>query len=89
MTELEALDRDISALTELLRIAWKHLADPSLTAFERREMRNQIRHSSAELRSCLQTLEAERSGSRKLSMEEHADRPSFEKPKLRFLRGGL
>jgi hypothetical protein len=89
MTELEALDRDISALKELLRVAWKHLADSSLTPFERRELRNQIRHSSAQLRSCLEMLEAERSGSRKRSMEEHADRPNFEKPKLRFLGGGL
>jgi hypothetical protein len=64
MTELEGLDRDISGLKELLRVAWKHLANPLLTPFERREVRNQIKQCSAELRGYLQTLEAERRDSR-------------------------
>ena len=64
MTELEGLGRDISGLKELLRVAWKHLANPLLTPFERREVRNQIKQCSAELRGYLQTLEAERRGSR-------------------------
>ena len=88
MTELEGLDRDISGLKELLRVAWKHLANPLLAPFERREVRNQIKQCSAELRGYLQTLEAERRGSRTQSLEEHGGR-SFGKPKLRLLRGGL
>ncbi len=50
MTELEGLDRDISGLKELLRVAWKHLANPLLAPFERREVRNQIKQCSSELR---------------------------------------
>ena len=88
MTKLEGLDRDISGLKELLRVAWKHLANPLLTPFERREVRNQIKQCSAELRGYLQTLEAERRRSQTQSLEEHGGR-SFGKPKLRLLRGGL
>ena len=88
MTELEGLDRDISGLKELLRVAWKHLANPLLAPFERREVRNQIKQCSSELRGYLQTLEAERRGSQTQSLGEHGGR-SFGKPKLRLLRGGL
>jgi hypothetical protein len=37
MTELEVLARSINGLTELLRVAWRDLANPLLTPFERRE----------------------------------------------------
>ena len=40
MTELEVLDRNTQGLKELLRVAWRDLANPSLTPFERREARN-------------------------------------------------
>jgi hypothetical protein len=63
MTELEILARNIHALKELLRVAWKDLANPSLTSFERREARNQINEYSAELRRHLQLIEAERNRS--------------------------
>ena len=54
MTEPDALDRNIHALKELQRVAWQQLADPSVTASERRELRNQIKQSSADLRYCLE-----------------------------------
>ena len=54
MTDSDALNRDIHALKELQRVAWSQLADPSLTTFDRREVRNRIRQSEADLRTYLQ-----------------------------------
>jgi hypothetical protein len=53
MTDPDVLSRDIHALMELQRVAWSQLADPSLTTFDRREIRNRIRHSEADLRTYL------------------------------------
>jgi hypothetical protein len=75
MTELKVLDRDISGLKELLRVAWKHLANPLLTPFERREVRNEIKHSSAELRRYLQSLEQPFGGRSVLPMARPALQP--------------
>lgn len=84
MTELEALARNIDGLTELLRVAWRDLANPLLTTFERREARNQIDLYSAELRRHLQLKEAERCRSRNQSLEQRDGRSSG-KPKPRLL----
>ena len=59
MTEPDVLSRDIDALKELQRDAWRELASPTLTIFDRREIRNRVRQSEAELRSHL-TLMSER-----------------------------
>ena len=64
MTELEVLDRNTQGLKELLRVAWRDLANPALTPFERREARNQINQYGAELRRHLQLIEAERNRAR-------------------------
>ena len=53
MTEPDTLDRNIRGLKDLQRLAWERLADPALTAFERRELRSQLKQSAAELRKCL------------------------------------
>lgn len=53
MTEPDILDHNIQALKELQRAAWRQLADPVLTTFERREIRNQIKQSNGELRNYL------------------------------------
>jgi hypothetical protein len=50
MTQPELFDSDIRALQQLLRAAWKQLGDPSLTAFTRRELRNQMKQYSADLK---------------------------------------
>ena len=50
MTELEVLDSNINGLKKLLKFAWKDLASPSLSPFEHREARNQIKQHSDELR---------------------------------------
>jgi hypothetical protein len=59
MTDSDDLSRDIHALKELQRVAWSQLADPSLTTFDRREIRNQIRQSELELKTYL-TMRSER-----------------------------
>jgi hypothetical protein len=60
MPGLDGLDHDIGGLQRLLRVAWKDLANPSLTRFQRREAINQMKLCSAELRRALDALEAER-----------------------------
>jgi hypothetical protein len=85
MTELDVLDRDISGLKELLRVAWLQLADASLTPFERREARNRITLCSAELRRHL--AEAELRKARKQPRPEQGGQGPA-KPKLRLLPDG-
>ena len=59
MNQPEILDSDIHAMQQWLRAAWRQLADPSLTTFSRRELRNQMKQCSADLRAQLD-LAAER-----------------------------
>jgi hypothetical protein len=47
----ETLDEDLRALKEWLRRAWRCLADPSLTSFERRELRNYVKEADGALRA--------------------------------------
>ena len=54
MNQPELFDSDIRALQQLLRAAWKQLGDPSLTAFTRRELRNQMKQYSADLKAQLE-----------------------------------
>ncbi|MFG3593318.1 hypothetical protein [Bradyrhizobium sp. RDI18] len=56
MNQPEVLDSDIRALQQWLRAAWQQLGDPALTAFARRELRNQMKQCSADLRACLQRV---------------------------------
>ena len=59
MNQPEALDSDIRAMQQWLRAAWQQLSDHSLTTFSRRELRNQMKQCSADLRAQLD-LAAER-----------------------------
>jgi hypothetical protein len=54
MDQPEIFDSDIRAMQQWLRTAWQQLSDPSLTTFSRRELRNQMKQCSADLRSRLQ-----------------------------------
>jgi hypothetical protein len=54
----DTLDQDVHALKEWLRRAWRYLADPSMTRFGRRELRNYMREAEAALAVGLQHLEA-------------------------------
>ncbi len=76
MNQPEILDQDIRALQERLRDAWQQLGDPSLTAFARRELRNQMKQCSADLRSQLQKA----AESRPQTVSDSA--PTFRKPEL-------
>ena len=59
MNQPEMLDSDIRALQQWLRAAWRQLGDPSLTTFSRRELRNQMKQCSADLKAHLERLEAQ------------------------------
>ena len=79
MNQPEVLDSDIHALQQWLRAAWRQLGDPTLTAFGRRELRNQMKQCSADLRECLQRAAEQQS-------EPLQDPiPTYSKPKLRIL----
>ncbi|WP_027583770.1 hypothetical protein [Bradyrhizobium sp. Ai1a-2] len=79
MTQPQILDQDIRALQEWLRAAWQQLADPSLTAFGRRELRNQMKQCNADLRAHLKR--AAELQPRQSAQTEHG----FAKPEMRIL----
>jgi hypothetical protein len=54
----DTLDQDVHALQEWLRRAWRDLGQPSLTRFERQELRNYMKEADAALRSGLEKLAA-------------------------------
>ena len=56
MNQPDILDPDIRALQQWLRDAWQQLGDPSLTTFSRRELRNQMKQCSADLRARLEMV---------------------------------
>lgn len=72
MTEPDVLSSDIETLKALQREAWRELASPALTTFDRREIRNRIRQSEAELRASLKMM-SERLRFRLRPVEEIGD----------------
>jgi len=63
MNQPEIFDRDvrqqdIRALQEWLRTAWCQLSNTSLTPFARRELRNQMKQCSSDLKAHLTRLQA-------------------------------
>jgi autotransporter translocation and assembly factor TamB len=79
MTQPRILDQDIRALQEWLRAAWQQLADPSLTPFGRRELRNQMKQYNADLRAHL-------ARAAELQLEQSAGpERSFAEPEMRIL----
>jgi len=53
MTEPDTLSAKIRELMAWQAIAWKRIADPAVTTFERREIRNSLRACEEEARRCL------------------------------------
>jgi hypothetical protein len=53
MSEPDTLSRKIDELKEWQRVAWRRVAEPMVTVFERREIRNHIKESDGELRCYL------------------------------------
>ena len=78
MNQPEVLDSDIRALQQWLRAAWQQLGDPSLTNFSRRELRNQMKQCSADLRARLQMAEQQ-------SEPLPQPPPVYSRPELRIL----
>lgn len=79
MDQPEILDSDIRALQQWMRAAWQQLADPSLTTFSRRELRNQMKQCSADLRARLQMAAEQQSGPTQPPI------PTYIRPELRIL----
>ena len=79
MNQPEILDSDIRALQQWLRAAWQQLGDPSLTTFSRRELRNQMKQCSADLRERLQMVAEQQ------SEPAPATAPAYTRPELRIL----
>ena len=74
----DTLDQDLRALKEWLRGAWRYLADPSSTAFQRREIRNYMKDADFALRAGLKQLDARERTRREASGEGIAvQRPNF------------
>jgi len=55
---VDVLDQDVQALQEWLRKAWRYLAQPAHTRFDRQEMRQQMKLVEAKLRIGLQKIAA-------------------------------
>jgi hypothetical protein len=53
MIEPDTLNHKIRELKEWQTVAWRRIADSSVTTFERREIRNQLKQCDVELRRCL------------------------------------
>jgi hypothetical protein len=79
MDQPEILDSDIRAMQQWLRAAWEQLADPSLTTFSRRELRNQMKQCNADLRARLQKAAEQQSAPLQQPI------PTYTKPELRIL----
>ena len=79
MNQPAILDSDIRAMQQWLRGAWQQLADASLTAFARRELRNQMKQCNADLRELLQQVAEQRSQPAPLRVT------NYTKPDLRIL----
>jgi hypothetical protein len=72
------LDDDVRSLSEWVHRAWRLLADPSLTSFDRRETRNYMKQAEAALRAGLKRI-AELEKTRR-----EADRVAFNGQRLDF-----
>jgi len=79
MNQPEALDSDIRAMQQWLRAAWQQLSDHSLTTFSRRELRNQMKQCSADLRERLQMVAEQQAGPLQQPV------PPYSRPELRIL----
>jgi hypothetical protein len=82
MIEPDVLSSKISEVMDWQAVAWRRIANPSVTLFERREIRNHLKESDVELRRYLAMI-SERLRFRAGSPEEVRD--SLAELKLRLL----
>jgi hypothetical protein len=76
------IQNQIATLQRWLAAAWRRLADPALTAFDKRELRNQMKQADLALRQCLALASELKSAQQ---TKGKADARTFTKPGLRFL----
>jgi hypothetical protein len=79
MNQPEMLASDIRAMQQWLRAAWQQLSDHSLTTFSRRELRNEMKQCSADLRALQQMAAEQQSGPLQPPI------PTYTRPELRIL----
>ena len=80
----DALDQDVQALKEWLGSAWRQLARPSMTRFDRRELRNYMRQAEAALQIAYKRVVARDNKRRDLFNAPDGSTPAS--PDLRILR---
>ena len=56
MTEPDLLSLKIEELKQWQAMAWRRIADPQITSFERRKILDHIKESDSALRQCLSTM---------------------------------
>ena len=61
---MDDLDHDVSVLKFWLRDAWRRISDPTITAYDRQEIRNYMKEAEAALRSGLKRIADRESGKR-------------------------
>ena len=76
------LDQDVQALKEWLAKAWRYLAQPAHTRFDRQEMRQQMKLVELKLRIALQKVAARQNAARSVE----ADRKGLAPPAWRLLK---
>jgi hypothetical protein len=79
MTEPDNLSIKIRELMDWHTIAWRRIADPLVTTFERREIRNHLETCNDELRRCLAIM------SERIRARGHAKVRKPAEPKFRLL----
>jgi|SRR5689334_14854342 hypothetical protein len=78
----DTLDQDVQALKEWLAKAWLYLAQPSITRFDRQEMRQQMRLVEEKLRIAIRNVAARDEAARAVKSR----RRSFVPPNWRLLK---
>jgi ribosome recycling factor len=76
------LDQDVQALREWLRGAWHYLAQPSLTRYDRQEMRQQMKLVEEKLRIAIRNVAVKDTAARAVT-SDHSD---FAPPNWRLLK---
>src|SRR3954454_9814360 len=76
MTESELLRLKIEELKQRQAMAWRRIADPQLTPFEHREVRNHIKESGSALRRCL-TIMSKRNTPARSTYTPHYSAPTM------------
>ena len=71
----ENIDHDVSALRDWLRDAWVRISDPSITPYERREIRNYMKEAEGALRIGLKLIADRGSARRDTSRVDWSHRP--------------